>query len=520
MIHGALCALCVSAFDFFQPMPRTMPNDILIDGKRRQGRGPVREIRNPATLELVGTTRDADAGDVADAVAAATRAQHAWWKVPGVEKAKLLREVAGRIRARERELSTLMTAETGKPLIESVDCIDWVAACFEYYAEVGRRSYGNSVPPVAPHQLNFTIKEPFGVVAAIVPFNFPLLLMAWKVAPALVAGNTVVCKPPHQNPLSNLLLAECYDSLPPGVVNVVTGGREVGEMLVDAKGVDLIAFTGSAAAGRQVAAKAGAQLKKVNLELGSVDPFIVFGDADLDVAVPGVAWARLLNAGQVCTSSKRVYLVEAIAAEFVRRLEAHVGTITVGDPRDPVTDVGPLISAEALATVEQQIAESVRQGAKVLLGGKRLQPGGLKGHFLEPTILVDVKHGTLPTTEEIFGPVLAITVVRDADEAIRLANDSPYGLGACVYTRSLELAMRAMENIKAGTFWINDPLTDNDAAPFGGMRWSGMGRELGEEGLDAFREPKHVHLDYVMERKYYWYPYRDRPIPPAGGHGG
>jgi betaine-aldehyde dehydrogenase len=180
---------------------------------------------------------------------------------------------------------------------------------------------------------------------------------------------------------------------------------------------------------------------------------------------------------------------------------------------DPAVDVGPLISAEALDLVERQIAEATRQGAKLLAGGCRIQPGGLRGHFLAPTILTEVPHGSLPTTEEIFGPVLSLTVARDADEAIRMANDSRYGLGATVYTKSLETAMRAMQEIKAGTFWINDPLTDNDAGPFGGMRWSGIGRELGEEGLDAFREPKHVHLDYVMERKSYWYPYRERPIP-------
>ncbi len=497
-------------------MPK--PHPILINGEWVAPRSAVtRAIINPATLEAIGLVADCDATDVDAAVRAAAAAQQAWWKVPGVEKAGLLRQVATRIRGRERALATLMTRETGKPLIESIDCIDWVAACFDYYAEVGRQSYGNSVPPVAPHQINFTIKEPYGVVAAIVPFNFPLLLMAWKVAPALAAGNTIVCKPPHQNPLSNLLLAECYDVLPPGVVNLVTGADLTGEALTTHEAVDLIAFTGSVAVGRKIAARAGADLKKVNLELGSVDPFIVFADADLDIAVAGVTWARLLNAGQVCTSSKRIILVESIAPEFIKRLVAHVPTLTLGDPMDPATDIGPLISAEALALVERQVAAAVKDGATVTIPGGRIQPMGLKGHFYAPTVLTDVRHGSRPTTEEIFGPVIAITVVKDADEAIRIANDSRFGLGASVYTRSLELAMKAMEHIKAGTFWINDPLSDNDAAPFGGMRWSGIGRELGEEGLDAFREPKHVHLDYVMERKSWWYPYRDRPVPPEHG---
>jgi len=472
--------------------------------------GTSREIKNPATLELLGRVPDCGPADAARAVAAAKAAQRGWWKVPGVEKAKLLREVGARIRAREHALASLMTEETGKPLCEAVDCIDWVAACFEYYGEVARSSYGNSVPPVAPHQLNFTIKEPFGVVAAIVPFNFPLLLMAWKVAPAIAAGNTVVCKPPHQNPLSNLMLAEVYDLLPAGVVNVLTGAADTATALVEHPDVDLIAFTGSNAVGRKIAAAAGAQLKKVNLELGSIDPFIVFKDADLDVAVPGVAWARLLNAGQVCTSSKRIYVEQPIAAEFTERMHKYVALLKVGNPMAPDTDLGPLISHEAARRVEDQVARALKDGATLTLGGGMLRPAGLPGHFFEPTILTDVRHGSVATREEIFGPVLSITTVADADEAIRFANDSEYGLGASIYTKDLATAMRAMESIKAGTFWINDPLTDNDAAPFGGMRHSGIGRELGSEGLDAFREPKHVHLDWVMERKPWFFPYRDR----------
>ena len=469
-----------------------------------------REIVNPATLEPLGRVPDCGGEDVDRAVAAAKAAQNAWWRVPGLEKAKLLREIGARVRGREHALATLMTRETGKPLCEAVDCIDWVAACFEYYGEVARSSYGNSVPPVAPHQLNFTIKEPFGVVAAIVPFNFPLLLMAWKVAPAIAAGNTVVCKPPHQNPLSNLTLAEVYDLLPPGVVNVVTGPAETGTALVEHRDVDMIAFTGSTAAGRKIASAAGAQLKKVNLELGSIDPFIVFKDADLDVAVPGVAWARLLNAGQVCTSSKRIYVEKPISAEFTQRMRELVAGLKVGDPMNSDTDLGPLISLEAVRRVEDQIARALQDGATLALGGSPCRPSGLAGHFFQPTLLVDVRHGSVATREEIFGPVLSITTVADADEAIRFANDSEYGLGASIYTKDLATAMRAMESIKAGTFWINDPLTDNDAAPFGGMRHSGIGRELGSEGLDAFREPKHVHLDWVMERKPWFFPYRDR----------
>jgi acyl-CoA reductase-like NAD-dependent aldehyde dehydrogenase len=498
------------------------PQRILINGEWVQPSSKkTREIRNPTTDEVIGVTLDCNAADVDAAVKAAHKAQNSWWKIPGAEKAILLREVANRVRASGPEVARLMTLETGKPLIESIDCIEWVAACFEYYAEVGRASRGNSVPPVAPHQLNFTIKEPYGVVAAIAPFNFPLLLMSWKLAPALAAGNTIVAKPPHQNPLSSLLLAKAYDVLPPGVINIVTGdGETTGEALIKHPQVDLIAFTGSTEIGRHIAKTAGENLKKVNLEMGGIDPFIVFHDADLDVAVEAVAWARLLNAGQVCTSSKRIYIEKSIYEEFTKRLIAHVKTLKVGDPLNEATDIGPMISVQAVEKVEKQVAKAIAEGAKLVCGGgKRYSPHGLKGYFFEPTILTGVKHGSTPTTEEIFGPVISLIVANDAQHAIEMANDSKYGLGCVVYTKSLELAMTAMENIKAGTFWINDPLTDNDAAPFGGMRWSGNGRELGEEGLDAFREAKHVHIDFVQEKKNFWFPYSGRKIPTHNGHG-
>jgi len=491
-----------------------MVRPILINGKFVEAKSnSTIDVHNPATLAPLDSVPACGEADVDAAVRAARAAQHAWWRTSGVTKAELMHAVAERIRAHKKKIATQMTEETGKPLIESVDCVQWVAESFDYFAEVGRSSIGITVPPGADHQVNFVRKEPYGVVACIAPFNFPLLLTAWKVAPAIAAGNTVVCKPPHQNPLSGLLLGECYDVLPPGVVNVVTGAGDTGKILLNHPGVDMIAFTGSTAVGKQIAAAAGAQLKKINLELGGIDPLLVFADADLDVAAPGAVWARLLNAGQVCTSSKRIYVVESVAQEFTRRVVEQVKTLKVGNPMDPKTDMGPLISADAVDKLEQQVAAVLGEGAKLLAGGKRFQPDGLKGHFFQPTVVAGAKHGGLATTEELFGPVVSIFYVKDADEAIEKANDSEYGLGATIYTKSLELAMKAMENIKAGSFWINDPLADNNAAPFGGMRHSGIGRELGAEGLDAFREPKHVHLDYVQERKPDWFPYAKRAMP-------
>jgi betaine-aldehyde dehydrogenase len=490
-----------------------MVKQIFINGQKcNSSSNNVLKIFNPSTAEFIDEVPNCNFEDVDKAVKSAKNAQRDWAKVPGLEKAVLMKDIALKLRSNTKELANLLTLETGKPLVEAYDCIDWIAACFDYYAEYSRSSRGQSLPPVARHQVNFTIKEPYGVVACIAPFNFPLLLMVWKIAPAIAAGNTVVCKPPHQNPLSNLLMTEAFSELPPGVINYVTGDASTGEILINHPDVDMIAFTGSTNVGRYIAQTAGKHLKKINLELGGIDPLLVFEDANLDVAVRGTVWARLLNAGQVCTSSKRIYVVEEIAEEFERRVIDYVKTIKVGNPFDPETDMGPLISLEALEKVERQVKTLQEEGANLRLGGKRFSPNGLKGYYFEPTVFTNVKHGGIATTEEIFGPVINIIRARNADEMIKMANDSQYGLGASIFTNNLYYTMKAMEEIKAGTFWVNDPLSDNDAGPFGGMRWSGIGRELGEDGLNAFRETKHVHIDYVMENKYYWFPYSERKI--------
>ena len=482
-----------------------------IDGQATASRGGgSRVIEDPASLDAIDEVYEATPADVDAAVQSASHAQTHWRKEPAVERARLLHDVAITLRADRARLSELLTREGGKPRIENLDEVEWCAACFDYYAEIARNSHGSSVPPVAAHQVNFTIKEPLGVVGCIVPFNYPLLLLTWKIAPAIAAGNTVVIKPSDATPLATLrMLEQCMSHLPAGVANVVTGGAAVGQAIVDHPQVACIAFTGSTAVGTRIATKAAARLARVNLELGGIDPCIVFEDANLDVAVPGVAWARFLNAGQVCTSAKRIYLVDKIAKSFIERLVDHVKTIRLGHGMDPDTDMGPLVSARALQRVEDQVQRAVAQGARVLAGGMR-QPAAGRGHFYAPTVLTDVSAQHPVVCEEVFGPIASIQIVTDADEAIAAAARSEYGLGANIYTSNLTWAMQAMTEIKAGTFWINDPLTDNDAAPFGGMRKSGMGRELGEEGLDAFRETKHVHLDFVPEKKPYWFPYRQR----------
>jgi acyl-CoA reductase-like NAD-dependent aldehyde dehydrogenase len=483
-----------------------------IDGQRTDAAdGRVFEVVNPATEEVVDTAPRAAAADVERAVAAAARAFPEWRRTPGVERAEFLHRAAARIRDDKEGLAILLTREGGKPLPENRDEVDWIAACLDYYAEIGRDVVGRVISPVARNQFNFVLKEPYGVAGLIVPWNYPLLLLVWKLAPALAAGNTVVAKPSEHTPLSTLRLMDALDHLPAGVVNAVSGyGPEAGDALVRHRAVEVVAFTGSQATGRKVAVACAEQLKKCHLELGGNDPFIVDAGVDLDVAARGAAWACFLNMGQVCTSAERFYVVGSVFDEFVERFVAFTKTLRIGDPMGPDVDLGPMISAPQRDKVERKIAQSVAAGARVVVGGRR--PPLAKGFFYEPTALVDVSGDSPLLGEETFGPVAPLVRCRDIDDAIARADRSEFGLGASIYTNNLEHAMKAMEQVHAGTFWINDPLTDNDAGPFGGMRRSGLGRELGSEGLEDFRDSKHVHLDYVIAAKPYWYPYRfDRP---------
>jgi betaine-aldehyde dehydrogenase len=487
--------------------------EMWIDGQRAGARdGRAFEVRNPATEELVDTAPRASAADVDAAVAAAKRAFPEWRRTPGIERAEKLHHVAHRIRADKERVAILLTREGGKPLPENRDEVEWIAACIDYYAEIGRDVVGRVISPVARNQFNFVVKEPYGVCGLIVPWNYPLLLLVWKLAPAIAAGNTVVAKPSEHTPLSTLRLMDSFSELPEGVVNAVSGyGPEAGLPLVQHRDVELVAFTGSQETGRKVAVACAEQLKKCHLELGGNDPFIVDEGVDLDVAARGAAWACFLNMGQVCTSAERFYVVGQAFDEFVERFVAFTRTLRLGDPLGPDVDLGPMINAAQREKVERKIAASVAAGAKVVVGGRRPE-GFAKGFFYEPTALVGVDESMPLLREETFGPVAPIVRCRDVDEAIARADRSEFGLGACIYTNSLEHAMRAAEQVHAGTFWINDPLTDNDAGPFGGMRRSGIGRELGSEGIEDFRDSKHVHMDYVIGAKPYWYPYRfDRP---------
>ncbi len=464
-------------------------------------------VQDPATEEVIDEVPAGDATDVAAAVDAASRAFPEWRALAAGTKAEMLHEVARKLTDRTEEIATLLTREGGKPLVENRDEMGWSAACFRYYAEIGRNSRGRVIPSIEPSQLALVLKEPYGVVGAIVPWNYPILLMAWKVAPALAAGNTVVIKPSEMTPLSTLAFAEIFDHLPPGVVNIVTGyGREAGEALVTEPRVRVIAFTGSLETGRRIGRLAVEQMKKLHLELGGKDAFIVAEDADLDVAVPGVAWAALLNSGQVCTSTERVYVHESLAPAFIERIVAYTRSLQIGSGMDPKTDIGPMVGDSYRAKVEAHVEDARGRGAQVLTGGRR-PPQLARGFFYEPTVLTGVDHSMRIMREETFGPTIPIMTYRGFDEAIRLANDSPFGLGANLYTHDARKVKQFYEEVQAGTLWVNDPLTDNDAGPFGGMKMSGLGRELGEEGLDEFRETKHLHWDFEGGAKPWWYPY-------------
>ena len=406
-----------------------------------------------------------------------------------------------------REIAEIIVAESGKPLIECLDEIEWIASIFEYYSEIGRDQKGRVVAPVASRSMSMVVKEPYGVVGCIVPWNYPLLLMAWKAAPALAAGNTLVIKPSEYTPLSIMRwLDVACDHLPPGVVNMITGDGVTGSYLVEHSGTRVIAFTGSVGTGKKIAMMAAKQLKKTSLELGGNDPIIICDDVDIKIAARGTTWGGLLNAGQVCTSLERVYVMETIADNFIEAVVAEAKKIRLGDPMHGKTDMGPMSSLDALTKVEDKVKRAKKEGARLLTGGSK--PSEFeKGYFYQPTVFDKIESNMEMMNIETFGPIIPIQKVKNLEEAIALANDSQYGLGCSIYTNNMEKALTAAEDIKAGSFWINDPLTDNEAAPFGGMKMSGGGRELGIEGLDEFREPKHILIDYKIRDKDYWFPY-------------
>jgi acyl-CoA reductase-like NAD-dependent aldehyde dehydrogenase len=469
----------------------------------------VTEVENPATEEVIAEVPDASSEDIDRAVDAARRAQREWRRVDTLERAQLLHECADRLAEYGDELAVLLTREGGKTLKENRDEVDWSVTAFRHLAEVSRASVGRVVGPTKPGQMNLVLHEPLGVVAHIFPYNYPLVLLAWQVPAALATGNTCIVKPSELTPLATLKLGEVFSVLPAGVFNVVTATGPGSAKLVEHPHTSMIAFTGSVATGSKIMTAAAPRIKKLLLELGGSDPFIVLGDSNVEVAARGAVFAAFINAGQVCTSAERFYIQDSIYDEFMEHAMDAVKSIRVGDPFGDV-DMGSLISGPAREQVERTIGELQERGARVVHGGGA--PADIEGgYFYEPTLLELADPRKQELKREVFGPLATFARVRDVDEAIELANDSDFGLGASIYTSSLETAMRAATELQAGTVWINDPLKDNDAAPFGGQKMSGLGRELGSEGISAFTQAKHVHVDFAqVPSPEWWFPY-ERP---------
>lgn len=464
-------------------------------------------VIDPATGEEVGRVPAGTAEDVDRAVAAAKRAFPAWRDLSADTRVDMLHEAAARLKAAAPDLGVALTHESGRLQWRNVWYIEWSARVFSYYAELARNDRGRVIPSAEPDgQLNMVLKLPYGVVGCIIPWNYPILLLAWKLAPALAAGNTVVIKPASQTPLTTLEMMEAaFDHLPPGVVNVVTGpGGRVGDALVRHPDVPLIAFTGSTEVGQRLMEQAAPRIKKLHLELGGKDPAIVCADADLERAIPAIAWAGFLNAGQVCTSVERVYVERSIYDTFNQRLADFTRKLVVGSGFDPESQVTPMISAGAREAVHQMVVEAAEGGARVLCGGQ--MPGEREpGFFYPPTVVADCTHEMRLMREETFGPVVGVMPYADLDEAFALASDSDYALGASLFTHDPRVVRRFYSEVPAGTAWVNDPLVDNVAGPFGGMKMSGIGRELGAEGLDDFRQVKHVHWDIEGRPKSWWF---------------
>lgn len=456
------------------------------------------EVRNPATGDVVDRVPKADAADTRRAIDAAAQAFPAWRDLTPTGRSSILMKAAARVRADLADIARLLTDEQGKPLRDSHIEAERFVQNIEIYAGMikGGLPSGRHVPLPSHKATGLVVRRPLGVVGAIIPWNFPLTLLANKIAPALAVGNTVVAKPASTTPLSTLRLAELLaeGGLPPGVLNIVTGpGDVVGEEIIRNPLVRKIGFTGETGTGKQVARGAAEGLKHVTLELGGSDAAIVCDDADLDLAARSVAIGRFFNAGQACLAIKRVYVFDSVAEALVDKIASRATRLKVGPGTDPNAQMGPMHTAHGRDELESQLADAVERGGRVVAGGQR--PSGEtfdRGNFFQPTVVVDVPEGARVWTEETFGPLLPIMRVRDLDEAIEKANDSEFGLGSSIFTRDMHSAQRAIAEIEAGYTWVNAVQIAHDELPFGGTKHSGYGKEHGTEVLDYYTEQKSV----------------------------
>jgi len=476
------------------------PGRLLINGEWVEG-SKTFETLNPATGEVLTRVAEASWGDVDRAVSAARRAFEdrtgAWRKMSASERGRLIWKLADLIEKNIDELAELENLDNGKPIFESryVD-MPMVVDVFRYYAGCATKISGETVNAFET-AFTYTLREPVGVVGLIIPWNFPLLLASWKLGPALACGCTVVMKPAEQTPLTTLRVGELAieAGFPPGVINIVTGGPEIGKAMVAHPGIDKIAFTGSTAVGKEIMRGAADSLKRITLELGGKSPNIVFADSDIDSAVKGAVNGIFYGKGEVCNAGSRLFVESKVKDEFLEKLVGRAKKMQPADPLDPKTRLGAIVSQEQMQTVLGYIETGKKEGAKLIAGGNRVSVDGGKGFFVEPTIFGDVKNEMKIAQEEIFGPVLATLSFDDVDEVIRLANQNPYGLAAAVWTRDVKKAHVVSRQLRAGTVWINTYGLMDASLPFGGYKSSGFGRELGQNALEHYTEVKTVWMN-------------------------